>query len=190
MEAKDLSWEDISQIIEILKEGKIGVMPTDTIYGIVGSALNHGVVEEIYALRKRSTDKPFIILISSLNDLRRFSINLSKEQMKSLKNIWPNPISFVLPCPGEESSYLHRGKNSLAFRMPKHEQLLKILQQAGPLVAPSANIENNPPAEDINQARNYFGDKVAFYIDGGTIKLKPSKVIRLYEDGSQLVLRK
>lgn len=165
-------------------------MPTDTIYGLVGSALIPKTVEEIYALRSRSTNKPMIILISSLDDLKKFDVTVTKKQKDFLMQIWPNPVSVVLPCPKEKFVYLHRGKNSLAFRMPKNNNLLHILKKTGPLVAPSANIEGKSPAESIDQAKEYFDNKIAFYLDIGKIKSKPSKVIRLYKDGSHLVLRK
>lgn len=178
-----------AQIVELLKKGKIGVMPTDTIYGIVGSALNPKAVEEIYTLRKRDSSKPLIVLISSLNDLKKFDIKLTQEQKSFLQKIWPNPISVILPCAPEKFAYLHRGKKSLAFRVPKNEMLLKILREVGPLVAPSANLEKEKPAETIEQARKYFGKKISFYVDGGKLKSKPSTIIRLYEDGTQIVLR-
>ncbi|MDO8573793.1 MAG: L-threonylcarbamoyladenylate synthase [Candidatus Daviesbacteria bacterium] len=176
-------------IIDLLKKGKIGVMPTDTIYGIIGSALNPLTVEEIYALRKRDTSKPMIILISSLDDLSDFDIVLSSEQRDFLKKVWPNPISVILPCPAERFFYLHRGKKSLAFRMPDNKLLLRILQQVGPLVAPSANLEKEKPAETINEAKKYFRKKIPFFVNGGKLKSKPSTMIRLYEDGKQIVLR-
>lgn len=190
MEALSLDLKNTSQIINLLKAGKIGVMPTDTIYGLLGSALNKNTVEEIYSLRSRSINKPMIILISSLDDLKKFDIAITKKQKDFLMKIWLNPISIVLPCPKEKFIYLHRGKNSLAFRMPKGEWLLKILEKSGPLVAPSANTEGGDPAESIDQAKKYFGDKISFYLDKGKVKSKPSKVVRLYEDGSHLVLRK
>ncbi|MBI4035549.1 threonylcarbamoyl-AMP synthase [Candidatus Daviesbacteria bacterium] len=173
----------------VLKKGKVGVMPTDTIYGIVGSALNPQVVEEIYLLRKRAADKPMIILISSLEDFKKFGINLTKAQVNFLKEIWPNPVSVVLCCSNEKFTYLHRGKKSLAFRIPKDEELLDLLTEVGPLVAPSANLEKEKPSETINEAKRYFGDNVAFYIDKGKLVSKPSTVIQLYEDGTYLVLR-
>lgn len=178
------------EIILPLKLGKIGVIPTDTIYGIVGSALNQKTVEKIYKLRKRSSDKPFIILISRLNDLHIFSIKLTEKQVKFLKKVWPNPVSVVLPCPGKKWGYLHRGTNSLAFRIPKNEWLLKILKKTGPLVAPSANFEGEFPSETIDQVKKYFGDKVQCYLDKGEIKSKPSTLIRLNNDEGYLVLRK
>jgi len=136
------------QLLNLLKQGKVGVIPTDTIYGIVGSALNPQTVEEIYVLRKRATNKPMIILISSLLDLKKFGMHLTKAQTDFLKKIWPNPVSVVLPCTLAKFTYLHRGKKSLAFRMPKNDELLQILKKTGPLVAPSANIAGEKVAEN------------------------------------------
>lgn len=178
-----------TNIIELLKAGKVGVMPTDTIYGIVGSALNQVAVEEIYALRKRETNKPFIVLVSSVDDLKKFAVSLTKEQKDFLEKNWPNPLSVVLTVGGAEFKYLHRGKNSLAFRMPKKKELLELLKQVGPLVAPSANTAGGKPAETVEEAKKYFDDKVSFYLDEGELKSKPSTIVRLYEDGKQIILR-
>lgn len=178
-----------AQIVDLLKKGKIGVMPTDTIYGLVGSAFNLRTVEEIYLLRRRSVNKPFIILISSTDDLEQFDVHLTKEQEDFLKKNWPNSLSVVLPINNDSFRYLHRGKNSLAFRMPKDGKLLELLKQTGPLVAPSANLEGGKVAETVEEAKKYFGEKIAFYVDGGKLKSKPSTVIQLYEDGTRIVLR-
>ncbi len=162
-------------------------MPTDTIYGIVGSALNPQTVEKIYTLRRRSKNKPFIILISSIKDLKKFDIKLTKKQEVFLKKCWPNPLSVILPCRSERFFYLHRGTNSLAFRMPKNEKLLELLQEVGPLVAPSANIEGAKPAQTLDEAKKYFGGKVDFYIDGGEIISKPSALIVLSDAGVKVL---
>lgn len=177
-------------ITKLLSQGKIGVIPTDTIYGLVGSALNQKTVERIYKLRKRTTNKPMIILISSLDDLKKFNVLLTEKQKEFLNRYWPNPLSVVLSCPGEKWKYLHRGTNSLAFRIPKNDELREILKQTGSLVAPSANFEGGKPSETIDQAKKCFGDEVEFYVDGGQIKLEPSTLIQLNENGSFIVLRK
>ncbi len=189
MKSQDLSFQDIQQVVRSLKNGKVGVIPTDTIYGIVGSALIPETIEKIYKLRKRSSDKLFIILISSIHDLKKFDIQLSEKQKDFLKNIWPNPVSVILPCKSGKFKYLHRATFSLAFRIPDDEKLRELLKQTGPLVAPSANYEGDPPAQTIDEAKKYFGGRVAFYIDGGIIKSEPSTLIKLNVDGSWKVLR-
>lgn len=162
----------------LLKEGAIGVILTDTIYGIVGSALKPKVVEKIYKLRKRTPTKPSIILISSLSDLKIFGIRLKKWQKKFLEHILPAKISFILKCSKRKFEYLHRGKNTLAFRIPKDKELLNILKISGPLIAPSANLEGKKPATTINEARKYFGNKI-FYWDKGKRIGAPSTLIDL-----------
>lgn len=189
MKPLDLTFKETDKVAGLLKKGEVGVMPTDTIYGIVGSALKPDVVENIYRLRGRTPNKPMIILVSGLNDLNDFNILLSKEQRNFLKKNWPNPLSIVLSCPSEKFKYLHRGKKSLAFRMPKDDNLPGILKKAGPLVAPSANLEKNKPAETISEAKKYFGNSISFYVDGDKLESKPSTVVRLYEDGTWVVLR-
>jgi L-threonylcarbamoyladenylate synthase len=162
------------QVINIIAErinlGDIGVIPTDTIYGIVCSAFNRDSVENLYKIRKRNKDKPMIILIGSVDDLKLFNIS------NKITN-WPEKTSIVFDC--NDFDYLHRGKKSLAFRLPHDKDLISILKISGPIVAPSANIEGRKSAENIAEAKKYFGDKVNFYIDKGNIKSKPSKIIYL-----------
>src|SRR3989344_2081299 len=138
-----LSWKKAALL---LREGAIGVMPTDTLYGICASAFNKGAVREVYRLRKRNPQKPMVILIGSMRDLKKFNVTLKPWQKNILKRLWPGKISAVLPCPEKKFSYLHRGTRTLAFRLPKKRELLNILSVSGPLIAPSANWEGRAPA--------------------------------------------
>ncbi len=175
------------QVIQNLISGGIGVLPTDTIYGIVGSALNPDVVAKIYRLRKRNLKKPLIVLISGFADLLKLGIKLKSEQEKILKQIWPGPISVILPCPKKSWEYLHRGTRSLAVRMPKNKTLRAILAQTGPLVAPSANFEGQPPATTVAEAKEYFKNNINFYEDGGKKKIIPSTLIKLNRDKVEII---
>jgi len=171
----------VKKITKILKEEGVGILATDTLYGIVGSALSKQVVTKIYALRKRRLSKPMIILIGSLDDLSKFGIKLTPELLKKLQNYWPGKVSVILPCPSPRFFYLHRGKKTLAFRLPTKKSLVELLKKTGPLVAPSANIEGQPPATNIKEAHDYFGNKVDFY-RRGIVSDKPSRIIELQGD--------
>ncbi len=146
-----------------IKAGEPVVMPSDTIFGLIGSALNLQTVESIYLLKKRPPDKPCIILINSLMDLKKFKIDLNEKECDILDNVWPGPVSIILPCPEKEFTYIHRGQETLAFRIPDLSWLRHILQSTGPLLAPSANSAGHPPAETIEQAWSYFYDNVFYY---------------------------
>ena len=166
-------------IIQILKNDGVGVMATDTIYGLVGSALSKKAVERIYKLKKRTPSKPFIILISDFNDLKFFNIKIDQFTKKLLQKIWPNPVSVILPCNDAKFAYLHRETKTLAFRIPQKPDLLELLQQTVPLVAPSANPEGLPPAQTIKEAKKYFNDQVDFYQDEGKLISEPSTLIEI-----------
>ena len=161
--------------IRILKFGGVGVMPTDTIYGLVGSAFSQKAINRIYKIKNRNKKKLLIILISSLKDLKKFKMNLTSVQSSTLNKVWPGKVSVIL--------------SDIAFRLPKSRFLINILKKTGPLVAPSANPEGLKPAENIMGAKKYFGSKVDFYLSGGTLKSKPSVLIKIDKNGGIIVLR-
>lgn len=179
---------DAGSVLRILKRGGIGVLATDTIYGIVGSALKPKTVERIYRLRKRNRRKPFIVLIASRRDLGRFGVRPDRRTAAILSRFWPGPVSIVLPCPSKKFAYLHRGTNAIAFRVPKPARLRALLWRTGPLVAPSANPEAEPPARTIAEARQYFARRADFYADAGKRSSKPSTLIRI-ANGAIEILR-
>lgn len=181
---QNLSWRKLALL---LKEGVAAVMPTDTIYGICGSALNEKTVEKIYRLRKRDLKKPMIVLISGLDDLKILGVKLSRKDQEILKAIWPAKISVVLECKNKKFGYLHRETKTLAFRIPQSKFLVKILKIAGPLVAPSANWEGDRPARTISEAKKYFGNKVVYY-DAGKIIGRASTLIKL-KNGKYEIIR-
>jgi|SRR3989344_6048568 len=177
-----------SEIIKILKSGGIGVLPTDTIYGLVGSALSKKAIERIYKVRRRNPKKPFIILIGDLKDLQLFGIRLRKSEKALVQQIWPGPVSVILSCPLKKFFYLHRGTKTLAFRLPAKNSLRRFLKRTGPLVVPSANPEGLPVAKTIREAKKYFGDRVDFYLDAGRLDSRPSTLLSL-KNGKIKVIR-
>jgi len=190
-------WED-EKLIKILKENGVVIMPTDTIYGIVGKALEKDTVERIYNIKKRAPEKPCIILIGDIKELQKFGIKITKKQGEILKEYWsfdftqdfqPGAISIVLDCKDDAFEYLHRGTKTLAFRIPAPQTLRNLLLKVGPLIAPSANPEGFPPAKTTQEAENYFKNLVDLYVDGETILNKHSKLIKLNKNGSIVVLR-
>lgn len=169
----------------VLRDGGVGVLATDTLYGLVAHAENRQAVERLYELKGRRPDKPLIILIASIKDVERFGVKVNTELTQQLKGYWPGPVSIILPCNNDKFEYLHRGTNSLAFRVPGKTSLRKMLRKTGPIVAPSANPEGLEPARTIAQARTYFGDKIDFYRQGRTVQ-EPSRLIKI--DGNDITV--
>ncbi len=165
-----------------LNAGGIGVIPTDTLFGVVARAHDAAAVERIYALKGRDENKPFIVLVDSIDRLAEFGIALTDAQRAYLDSVWPGPVSVILPCPDERFAYLHRGTQAIAFRMPKLRWLRRLIRRTGPLVAPSANPQGIPPARTVREAKKYFGAKADFYMWGMPRAGKASKVVSLVSD--------
>lgn len=189
IKTSDLKITDF-KLVEILRKGGIGVLPSDTLYGLMGSALNKRAVERIYKVRRRNPLKPMIILIGSFSDLKLFGIKIEKGIEDYLKKVWPGKVSVVLPCPDKKFFYLSRGTGTLAFRFPQRKDLENLLKKTGPLVAPSANPEGFHSAKTIQRAKKYFGDNVDFYVNEGRILSPSSTIITFRENGKIKILRR
>ena len=176
------------ELVQVLGGGGVAVIPTDTIYGIVALASDVGAVERIFTLKKRSPNKPVIILCASADDLERF--NVSKQLRDAAEEYWPGPVSIKLDSREEKFEHLQRTTDTLAFRVPGIKDLRELLEKTGPLVAPSANHEGHPPARSMSEARAYFGKSVECYIDGGIATNDlPSTVIKLSRSGIVSLVR-
>lgn len=163
------------RVKKILRAGGVGVIPTDTLYGLVGRADLPRAVRRVYELKRRPPGKPAITLIADVEDLKRWGIKLTAAQAKFIAAHWPGPISIIL--------------SGRAFRLPRARRLRELVRAVGPLVAPSANPQDLPPAATIAAAQRYFGTGVDFYVDSGTRRGNPSRLVRLHSDGAVETLR-
>lgn len=168
----------LSAAAKQLLAGKVGVLPTDTLYGLVCQAGDRIAVRRLYDLKNRE-QKPGTIIVANIGQLT--TLGIKARYLKAVEHFWPNPLSIVIPCHNLE--YIHQGKGTVAVRIPDDGALQKLLTQTGPLVTTSANQPGEPPANTIDEAKDYFGEAVDFYIDGGDLSgRQPSTVIRIVDD--------
>lgn len=168
-------------------EGKIGIMPTDTVYGIVCSAFDKVAVDLIYRIKERDTTKPPVIIIGDQSDLEKFDIKIDQNINNIIEKYWPGPVSIIFEG-GSFPEYLHRGRGSVPIRLPNDSDLRDFLKVTGPLATSSANPESKPIAKTISEAKNYFESQsgVCFYVDAGEIPGKPSTIIKVSADGTDI----
>ncbi|MEJ0072893.1 MAG: L-threonylcarbamoyladenylate synthase [Candidatus Saccharibacteria bacterium] len=172
------------ELIALLKQGAVGVVPTDTVYGLVCRADMESAVSRLYALKHRE-QKPGTVIAGRLQQL--IDLGLRARYLKAVEHYWPNPLSVVIPC-GEDLAYLHQGRHSLAVRIPADDSIRAFLSQTGVLLTSSANLPGEPIAENLAEAQAYFGDGVDFYVDGGTVVDRPpSTVIRIIDDAIEVL---
>lgn len=112
-----------------------GVIPTDTVYGVVARAADKVAVARLYELKRRE-HKPGTLIAASIDQL--VELGVKRRYLQPVAQFWPGAVSVVIPC-GPDLEYLHQGVQSLAMRIPDDEQLRSLLEKTGPLITSSAN---------------------------------------------------
>ncbi|HWT55881.1 MAG TPA: L-threonylcarbamoyladenylate synthase [Candidatus Microsaccharimonas sp.] len=176
-------FESIDQKLQT--PGAVGVIPTDTVYGLAACATDRTAVQRLYDLKSRE-GKPGTLIAADTDQL--VALGLKARYLKAVEQFWPGAVSVIIPCSDPALQYLHQGKYSLAVRIPDQPELLKLLEKTGPLVTSSANQPGNPTANSIQEARMCFGKTVDFYVDGGDLSgHKASTVIRVVDDAIEVL---
>jgi L-threonylcarbamoyladenylate synthase len=174
-------------LIRCLQKGGVVVIPTDTLYGVVARAADEEAVKRVYRVRGRAPSKPCIILVADRSDITDNQL-WTPAHRKIADTHWPGALSLVAPTK-HTRKYLHRGTQTLAYRVPAREDLRRLLALTGPLVAPSANPEGNPPATTLQEAQAYFGTYVDGYVDGGVMTGHAPSTLVTIVSGKPKILR-
>lgn len=164
---------NVPQIADKLRSGEIGILPTDTVYGLHCLASDRAAIKRIYEIKQRPENMPYITLISSFADLESFEVVLSAYALSVCNKLWPGPNTLIFST---------KSGDKRSFRVPNNKFLLDILRSTGPLVSTSANTHKNPVASTIQDALTLFVDKVDFYVDGGELNNPPSSIYAINDD--------
>jgi L-threonylcarbamoyladenylate synthase len=169
---------------KLLTPGAVGIMPTDTVYGLVARAKDKSAVSRLYEIKKR-LNKPGTVIAANIEQL--VGLGLKKRYLSAVKEYWPGSLSVIIPC-GDELEYIHLSTYGIAVRIPGDERLIKTLRVTGPLITTSANLAGEPTAKNIDQAKAYFPIGIDFYEDGGEIADKlPSTIVRIIDDAIEVI---
>lgn len=175
------------KLVELIAQGALGVIPTDTIYGIVAAANNKTAVERLYQLKQRRDDaRSGTVIAANIAQLEAFGIG--REVIKEFEHLWPNPLSIELPL-GPEFAHLFQSGPHRAFRVVADPRVAALLEKTGPLLTSSVNRTGAPPATNLAQAQEYFEDQVDFYVEGGELADRPPSTVAVFRDGRLKVVR-
>ena len=177
---------NVDEIVEVLKKGELVCSPTDTLFGILGSALNDETVKKLYVVKKRNRDKPLIILFDSVDTIERYGVIIPEKFKEGLKKLYPAPITVILPL--SESSPFRRifKRDNIAVRVPDEPFLREIIRRSFPLFAPSANPQGMEPAKSCDECKRYFENLINYCIEGKSLDL-PSTIVDLTLDSPRLL---
>lgn len=158
----------IKTAAEILKNGGLVAIPTETVYGLAANALDGEAVKKIFIAKGRPNDNPLIVHVSSLEEIEPLVEQVDPRLYELAKKYWPGPLTVILKksalIPNEVSPNL----DTVALRMPSHECAREIIKAAGvPLAAPSANSSGRPSPTKAAHVIEDLDGKIDAIVDGG-----------------------
>lgn len=174
-------------LVDALLNNQLAVFKSDTIYGIFASALSPEAFKNLSLVRPKSEGKYYIVLASNTYQLKIFGLNATS--LKAASKLWPGSITVVMKSENIKFKHLANNNGEIGFRIPDSREIRSLLDSSGPLLAPSCNPEGQPPASNIKEAIDYFGKKIAIYVDSGQISLyqTPSTVIKVSNSELELL---
>jgi len=158
----------VVQAIAALQQGRLVVLPTDTVYGIAADAFSPDAVEALLAAKGRGRDMPVPVLVGSLRGLDGLAADVTPTMRALVQAHWPGPLTLIVPAAPSLAWDLGETRGTVAVRMPSHPVTLDILGTTGPLAVSSANRTGSPPAATAQEAEQQLGEAVAVYLDAGS----------------------
>lgn len=178
------NYEEIKQASEAIKQGKLVLFPTETVYGIGANALDENAVKKIYEAKGRASDNPLIAHISNLEMLKKLVKEVGDIEKKLIDAFWPGPLTIILNKTEIVPKIITAGLETVAIRMPSNEIARKLIEYSEtPIAAPSANISGKPSGTLVEDILQELDGKVEYIIDGGKVDIGvESTVVRVIEN--------
>ena len=174
---------DVNSLVNILNNGGIAVIPTDTVYGLVGDATNENVIKKIFLIKQRENSKPLLILISNFDMLKKYVKNISSLELGIINKFWPGPLTIIFQNKKNLSDVLTANKSEIAIRMPNDERLLDLINKLDkPIIATSANIAHKKTITSIDLLEDKIKNNVDYIYDGGFLEDNPSTIIKVIDN--------
>ena len=158
----------INTAAEILKNGGLVAIPTETVYGLAANALDGEAVRKIFIAKGRPQDNPLIVHVASLEEIEPLVEKVDPRVYALAEKYWPGPLTVIMKKSALVPDEVSAGLDTVAIRMPSHECAREIIEKSGlPLAAPSANASGKPSPTKASHVIEDLDGKIDAVVDGG-----------------------
>lgn len=181
--------KSINKAAEILRNGGVVAIPTETVYGLAASALDSSAIAAVFSAKGRPQDNPLIVHIDSIEMLEKVAEDIPEKAYVCAGKFWPGPLTMVLKSKGYVCREVSAGLSTVAVRMPKDQTARDIITASAlPLAAPSANISGSPSPTSAQHVLNDLDGKIDGVVMGEDSDVGvESTVISVNEEGARLL---
>lgn len=182
--------EQIARALELLREGEVVGMPTETVYGLAGDAANQVALARIFEVKNRPTFDPLIIHAPTLESVYDIVDEFPPLALDLARHFWPGALTMVLPKKDWVPALATAGLDTVAVRVPAHPIALRLLEEFGGFIAaPSANKFGKLSPTTAEAVREGLGEGVSLVIDGGACEKGLESTIVGFEEEKPVCLR-
>ena len=174
---------------EIIQNGGLVAIPTETVYGLGANGLDEAAVAKIFEVKGRPQDNPLILHISGPEQIELFCHHIPQAAYELAEAFWPGPLTMVLPARSNVPKRTTAGLSTVALRCPDSEVTRQIIRLSGvPIAAPSANISGKPSTTTAQHVLHDHDGKIEAIVDGGSCRVGvESTIVDLTEQRPRLL---
>ncbi|MFA5144622.1 MAG: L-threonylcarbamoyladenylate synthase [Candidatus Omnitrophota bacterium] len=159
----------LKEAADALKDGRLVIIPTETVYGIAADMSNNKALGRLYKIKKRPENKPFSLHVDKKERIEEFASAIPASAYRLIDKFWPGPLTLILKSKNSGGA---SGIGTIGLRMPDNKVALEIIAQAGvPIICPSANISGKPAPVNFSEAIKDLNGLVELAIDAGSARL-------------------
>ena len=186
----NINLERLKKPAKMIKEGKIVIFPTETVYGIGTNGFKSDSIKKIYELKKRDFNKPISLLVNSIDMIQTVAKDITDLEYALINRFCPGPFTIILKKKKEVPDILTANGDTVGIRMPDSLIAKTLIDYSGvPIATPSANISGKPSGTSIANIMKDFKDSVDCIIDNGESKLGIASTIVKVENEKPIILR-
>jgi L-threonylcarbamoyladenylate synthase len=175
--------KDIIRAKQLLQEGQLVAIPTETVYGLAANALNEKAVLEIFKAKNRPHFDPLIVHVAGIAQAETLATSFPDNAKALAQKFWPGPLTLLLPKKEIVPDLVTSGLDTVGLRCPDHTLTLELLKSLPfPLAAPSANPFGYVSPTTAQHVNEQLGDKVAYILDGGECRVGIESTIIGFEN--------
>ena len=169
----------LKQAIDILRNGGVVGIPTDTVYGVAANALDEKAVDKVFDLKGREDTSPIPVLIGQVEDLYRYGREIPDEAIELARAFWPGQMTIVVPKADIIPSVVSGGLDTVGLRIADHPVPRELVSALGaPITATSANISGTDSLSSAKSVLEQLGHSLDMVFDGGELPpSRPSTVV-------------
>ena len=164
----ELFQKAVQRAADLLRDGQVVALPTETVYGLAANALVETAVAKIFQIKGRPANNPIIVHVAGIEMAKRCAKDFPALAEKLSKSFWPGPLTLVLPRAEKISNVVTSGGETVGIRWPGHPFVQAVICECNfPLAAPSANLSNHVSPTNAEHVRKQIGGKIPLIVDGG-----------------------